>query len=367
MYLIIAILTSFIITFILLPIIIKVSTSIDLLDSPDRRKIHSISTPSLGGVAIFSGFILATLISLPIIELIQLKFILGGAVVIFILGVRDDISSLRAHHKLFAQLFSASLVVILADIRLTGFYGILGIDQMPEWFNIPFSVFVIIALTNAFNLIDGIDGLAGSVGIFILTFFAWFFLMDGQLAFAILSLSLVGALIAFLYFNWYPSKIFMGDTGSMVLGFIVSALAIRFINHAHGAELLSFIEFNAPVAVCVALLILPVYDTIRVFAIRFIQGRNPLDPDRNHLHHGLLRLGMNHSQATVTLLSFNIFILVFALALNSYLQNGELLMVIMISSALICSVVDIMLYQKRFARKAVEVVPEKNLYFPKSA
>lgn len=367
MNLIVALITSFLITFILLPIIIKVSRSIDLLDAPDRRKIHSISTPSLGGIAIYIGFILATLIAIPFAQLVAMKFVLAGTMVIFFLGIRDDISSLQAQHKLFTQLFAAFLVVVLADIRLTGFYGLMGIHELPIWLNVTFTVFVVVILTNSFNLIDGIDGLAGSVGVFILSFLAWFFLKADMLTYALLSLSLIGSLIAFLYFNWNPSKVFMGDTGSLLVGFSITTLIIQFINNAQSVTLFSELQINAPVALAVALLIIPIYDTLRVFVIRFLRGKNPLDPDRNHLHHGLLRLGMSHSQATITLVLFNAYTVVLALFLNQFLLNGELLLILLLSTVSLCSIVDIKLYQKRYSHKVVKVKSDKDVYLSKSA
>lgn len=367
MYLVISILTAFTITFLLLPVVIKVSRSIDLLDIPDNRKIHSISSPSLGGVAIFTGFVLAVLIAVPLTHLVVLKFFLLSLVVIFFLGIRDDISSLQARHKLFIQLFAAFLVAYFTDIRLTGFYGMLGIGIMPDWFNVPFTIFVIVALTNAFNLIDGIDGLASCVAIFIFSFFGWLFLSAGEVSYAIVCLSIVGSLTAFLFYNWYPSKVFMGDTGSLVLGFIIASLAIKFINIAPELSFGGFVNFDSSVGLSIAILILPIFDTLRVFTIRFINGRSPLDPDRNHLHHGLLKLGMNHGSATITLLSLNVFIFALSLILDGFLQNGELVLVILGVALLFGSALDISLYQKKYLGKSIEVVKEKDLYLSKTA
>ncbi|MEQ8554306.1 MAG: MraY family glycosyltransferase [Cyclobacteriaceae bacterium] len=365
MQIVFAILAAFIITFILLPIIIKVSRSIDLLDTPDRRKIHSISTPSLGGIGIFIGFILSVLVIIPVAQLVEIKYFLFGLLIMLMLGVRDDVSSLTAKHKLAIQIFSALMVVYFSDIRLHGFYGIFGIENMPEWFNIPFSIFVIVALTNSFNLIDGIDGLAASTGILILGFFGWAFLAEGQIAFAVVSISVVGALFAFLFFNWYPSKIFMGDTGSLVLGFIVSSLAIKFINVGDGADFV--LPIDSSVGVCVAALILPIFDTLRVFFIRFRNGKNPLDPDRNHLHHGLLKLGMNHAQATTTLLVFNTSILTISLCLNSFLDNGSLLVVTFLIVIVSTMYFEYRLKNVKFFKKEVKVDATPDLYISKSA
>ncbi|MEQ9302801.1 MAG: MraY family glycosyltransferase [Marinoscillum sp.] len=341
------------------------SRSIDLLDAPDRRKIHSISTPSLGGIGIFIGFILSVVVIIPLGQLVEIKYFLFGLIIMLMLGVRDDVSSLAAKHKLAIQIFSALLVVYFSDIRLTGFYGIFGIETMPEWFNIPFSIFVIVALTNSFNLIDGIDGLAASTGILILGFFGWAFLAEGQIAFAVVSISVVGALFAFLFFNWYPSKIFMGDTGSLVLGFTVSSLAIKFINVGDGADFV--LPIDSSVGVCVAALILPIFDTLRVFTIRFRNGKNPLDPDRNHLHHGLLKLGMNHAQATSTLLSFNILILVSALGLNNYMTNGSLLFVTFIFVVVSTFVFEQKLKSVKYFKKESKIGAKPDFYVSKSA
>ena len=363
MQIVLAVLSSFVVTFIVLPIIIKVSRSIDLLDNPDKRKIHSISTPSLGGLAVFLGFCLSVMITVPLADLIAIKFFLFGIIIMVILGIRDDVANMTAKHKLAIQIFSALMVVYFSDIRLEGFYGILGIYDMPLWFDIPFSVFVIVALTNSFNLIDGIDGLAGSVGILILGFLGWAFLAVGELAYAVVCISLVGALFAFLFYNWFPSKVFMGDTGSLSMGFVISSMTIHFISLAEGGGF--ELPIDSSVGVGMSLLILPIYDTLRVFTIRFINGKNPLDPDRNHLHHGLLKLGMNHAQATLTLLSFNAIILAIALLLSVVLQNGELILTITSIIALVTMVFEYKLSKLKYLKKTVS--RDRNLYISKSA
>lgn len=365
MLIVLPIIAAFIITFILLPIIIRVSRSVDLLDMPDRRKIHHVSTPALGGIAIFMGFMFSVAMAVSFSELSSLKFFLFGLTIIFIMGIRDDISSLLAKHKLLTQVFAAFLVVYFTDMRLTGLYGIFGIGELPMWLSVSLSIFVLVGLTNSFNLIDGIDGLAGSVGVLIMTFFGWVFLASGHEAYAILSLSVVGSLAAFLFFNWYPSRIFMGDTGSMVLGFVISALAIKFINIAPGVSL-GLVEISSSVAICVAALILPVFDTLRVFTIRFVNGKNPLDPDRNHLHHGLLKIGLNHAQASISLVSFNLLILLLALMLNETLGNGMLSLLILMTALLPSLLLDYHLHKRHLAKTA-KVLPKADLYVSRSA
>ncbi len=366
MSIIIATVSSFFITLMLLPLVIKVSKSINLLDNPDIRKAHSVSTPVLGGVAILFGFIIALLFSISFVELIQLKYLLFGILVIFFMGIRDDISVLIAKHKLFAQVFAAFLVVQFSDIQLDGFYGIMGVSEMPAWFTFLFSVFVLVALTNSFNLIDGIDGLAGSVGLLILTFFGIVFYLNGDGAFAALSASLAGATFAFLFFNWHPAKIFMGDTGSMLIGFVVSTCAIQFINISPSSYFGIF-EIKATVALAAAALILPIVDTTRVFIIRFWHGQNPLDPDRRHLHHELLRLGFSDRQVTITLLLFNLTVLFGTLSLNSHLGNGVLLLAIGLFCGLLVLGLQLRLIRLRKEKPKSNSGNNSDLYISKSA
>ncbi|GAB4230591.1 MAG: MraY family glycosyltransferase [Ekhidna sp.] len=296
-----AIVTSFLITLTLIPIVIRVSKSVNVLDQPDKRKIHSISTPSLGGVAIFFGFILALLLAVPLAELVLEKYFLGGILIIFLLGVRDDLSSLQAKQKILVQLFSAILVVFFAGIKIEGLNGLFGVNSFPWYFDEIFTLFVIVVMTNAFNLIDGIDGLAGSIAMVISLSFGFLFFISGAYIPSIVSLSVAGAALAFLIYNWYPSKVFMGDTGSMMLGFALTVLLIKYLQIPS-----SMLEQVSPVAIMLSLFILPFYDTLRVFLIRFFSGKHPLSPDRNHIHHVLLKLGLNHGQATISLVTYNV-------------------------------------------------------------
>lgn len=326
MLLLTSVLVALFVTFILLPIIIKMAESINLVDTPDRRKIHHASIPSLGGIGIFGGFILAISIALPLTTVGELKFFLVGIVITFLLGVRDDIASLQAKHKVSVQLLCAFLVVYFSGIKLEGLYGILGIYDLPYGLSEVLSIFVIMALTNSYNLIDGIDGLAGSVALIVLTLFGWIFFQVDQLALATICLSFSGALIAFLFFNWFPAKIFMGDTGSMMLGFVLSVMSILVINKSQGLVLLEVVRIDASVGLVIGALILPIYDTFRVIIIRVSQGISPFFPDRNHIHHALLKLGLNHAKATTALLLLNVLSISLSIALNNVLNNGALIL-----------------------------------------
>jgi UDP-N-acetylmuramyl pentapeptide phosphotransferase/UDP-N-acetylglucosamine-1-phosphate transferase len=340
-----SIVTSFLIAFSALPILIRVAKSIDLLDAPDRRKVHSVSTPSLGGIAIFLGCMVSLAFWVPIAALAEIKFLLLPLFFAFILGVRDDISSLQALDKLTIQVFAALLVVFVADIKFSGLYGLFGLTTLPTGFAEFLSIFVIVGLTNAFNLIDGIDGLAGSIAVLVMGIFGWWFYEIGYSVFAYLSFSFGGATLAFLFFNWSPSKIFMGDTGSLVLGFALSALMIKFIDLNYLLPVRHPLFLQAPIAMSFALLVLPVYDTLRVFIIRFLAGRSPMSPDKNHVHHILLKLGLNHSQSTLVLVGFNASVIILAYLLQP-LGNNWLSLIVLVLAASFGLFLDLRLKRK---------------------
>jgi len=358
MGILLSITAAFLTTMILMPIIIKVFRSIDLLDIPDKRKIHRVSTPSLGGIAIFSGIIFALLLSTSFLDLAAQKYFLGATFLIFLLGVRDDLSSLLAKHKLVIQIFAAVLVVYFGGWKISGLNGLFGVESFPYGLNEVFTIFVIVVMTNSFNLIDGIDGLAGSIALLISLFFGWFFFSSGELLSATISLGIAGAVLGFLLFNWFPSKVFMGDTGSMTLGFMISTLMIQFLSVPIAVS--SGLGITEPVSVCIALLILPVYDTLRVFFIRFYQGKSPLAPDRNHIHHVLLKLGMNHGQGTILLILFNA-IALFASVFFQHLGDTVLILSIFSTTVALGIVLDLKVAKKEAARTAKLISSEVKL------
>ncbi|MFY0608219.1 MAG: undecaprenyl/decaprenyl-phosphate alpha-N-acetylglucosaminyl 1-phosphate transferase [Cyclobacteriaceae bacterium] len=366
MNILIAVLAALFIAFLLLPLIIKVSVSIDLMDNPDLRKNHSVSTPALGGIAIFVGFLFALLLTVNLVELGSIKYFLFGLIIIFVMGLRDDISGLLAKHKLFAQVFAAFLIAQFSELKLTGFYGLAGFNEMPEWFNLLFTIFVVVGLTNSFNLIDGIDGLAGSISALILSFYGIVFYLSGEMVYAAACGSLVGSLVAFLFFNWQPAKIFMGDTGSMILGFSIAAFTIHLLNTVGNKTLYGF-EVGAPVALALFVLIVPIVDTLRVFIIRFWNGNNPLDPDRNHLHHEIKRLGLNDRQTTFLLLAINLCFIVLAILLNGVISNMPLIIGGLVLISVLLFFLEFRLSRIPENLKDQNESPEKHLYISKSA
>lgn len=295
---------SFIITFLAIPVVLQVAEQKKLYDIPDERKVHTRLVASLGGVAIFGGFILASLLSVQGYMNPEFQYFFAAAVVIFFLGLKDDLMILSASKKFAGQIIAASILIHLGGIRLDSMYGLFGVEQLPEGFGLALSYLTIILIINSFNLIDGVDGLAASLGILtMLVFGTYFFAVEYQ-AYALMAFAMGGSLVAFLIFNHHPAKIFMGDSGSLMIGLINSILVIKFINVAHTPFVA--VPLSSSVAIGFAILIVPLLDTLRVFAIRILNGNSPFTPDRNHVHHLLLDRGLSHAAVTFTCVGINV-------------------------------------------------------------
>ena len=319
--------TSLGITFLAIPTLIKIAKAKNLYDEPEERKSHKEPIPTLGGVAIFSGLIFAITFWTKFTLYPELQYIIAALAIVSLLGIKDDISGLSPFKKLMGQVFAAFVLTIWGDIRISSMFGIFGIGELPEIISVLFSVFTILVIINSLNLIDGINGLSGTTGIIAATTFGiWFFLVDPDSQLAIVAFSLIGALAAFLRFNVSPAKIFMGDTGSMSLGLILAVFAIEFIemnNHYSGP----FAIKSAPI-IAMAIILFPLFDLLRSFSIRIAKGKSPFRPDRNHIHHMLIDLGLTHSFATFIINMFSISMIILALLLRdigNYLLGGLLI------------------------------------------
>ena len=333
-----AAITSFVIAFLIVPVIIKYSLRKNLVDIPGRRKIHKKVTPSMGGIAIFIGFFISSIIWLKIEEWGYIKFVLVALFVIFFIGVRDDLVPLRAMVKLMGQIMAASLVIFLFDLRIKTFYGLFGIYELPAIVSYLLTYFTIIVITNSFNLIDGLDGLAGTIAIVaLLAFGIWFFLVDDQI-FSILSFSMLGSIFAFLIFNWEPSEVFMGDTGALVIGMTLAVLSIHFINVNYNLPEMTPIKFNGSVGTAACIIIIPLVDTLRIVILRISKQQSPFRPDKSHVHHAIMRLGMTHSQTTLILAGVQVLYISLAVVFKQfsdiYVLSGLLILSFLLSITL---------------------------------
>jgi UDP-GlcNAc:undecaprenyl-phosphate/decaprenyl-phosphate GlcNAc-1-phosphate transferase len=300
---------AFLVTFYAIPVIMKVAELKKLYDVPDERKIHKQPIPSLGGFGIFVGFAIALLLMLDFTQLAAMQYYFAAFLIIFFLGIKDDIVILSAQKKFIGQLLVAAILMFKAKLLITNMHGFLGVEAIKPTLQYFLTLFTIIVVINAFNLIDGIDGLAGTLGLIASAIFGVFFIMNKDYAYAAISFGLAASILSFLIYNFHPAKIFMGDTGSMLIGVVNTILVIRFIESAPSATNYKLV---ATPALGFAILLLPLLDTLRVFAIRISHGRSPFSPDRNHLHHILLDRGLNHRSITLILAAANIGFVVLA-------------------------------------------------------
>src|SRR5665647_979751 len=277
---------AFLITFFSIPVIIIVAKDKKLFDEPDERKVHKAVIPTLGGLGIFGGFIIATLMGVPPSMASVLQYFIAAVLGIFFLGIKDDILILSATKKFIGQLVAAGIIIKFGGLQITNMDGFLGVHELPHTVSILLSLFTIVVIINSFNLIDGVDGLAGSLGLLTSLIFGIYFYYSGQPLYAIMALSLAGSLVGFLIYNFSPARIFMGDTGSLLIGLINSILVIKFINIA-GSPAVA-LPLEAAPAIGFAILIVPLFDTLRVFTLRILDRRSPFSPDRTHVHHFLL-------------------------------------------------------------------------------
>ena len=301
---IIAGILAFLTTFYAIPIIIRVAEAKKLYDEPDDiRKLHTKPIPSLGGLGIFVGFTLAILLTINFTYTApEFQYYVAGILLIFFVGMKDDILVLSAMKKFLGQVFVAAILIFKANLvidNMGGFLGVYAIDQSASYL---LTLLTIVVIVNAFNLIDGVDGLAGSLGFLTSLVFGIFFFVNGNIPYGILGFAFASSLLAFLIYNFHPAKIFMGDTGSLLIGVVTSILVIKFIQTAGGYTVY---PVAAAPAVGFAIVLLPLMDTLRVFAIRISHGRSPFSPDRNHIHHLLMDKGLNHKMVTFTCLAIS--------------------------------------------------------------
>jgi UDP-GlcNAc:undecaprenyl-phosphate/decaprenyl-phosphate GlcNAc-1-phosphate transferase len=301
---------SFIITFLAIPAIMKVAEEKKLFDLPDARKLHTHTIASLGGVGIFLGFFLSSLLTIQGRERPEMQFCFASGIVVFFLGLKDDILVISAIKKFLGQLAAAAILIHLAGIRIESMHGVFGIQALPEVVSYLLSYITIIVIVNAYNLIDGVDGLAGSLGVLTTSIFGVYFFLSNMPVYSLMAFGMSGSLLAFLVFNFNPAKIFMGDSGSLLLGLVNAILVIKFITVAD--TLGAVVPITSAAAVGFAILVVPLLDTLRVFSIRIAKGRSPFVPDRNHIHHLLMDRGLNHRNVTVACVALNVSFIIMA-------------------------------------------------------
>ncbi len=337
-------LTSFIVSLVSIPSIIKVANEKSLFDKPsEKRKIHTKSTPNLGGVAIFLGFYFSTLMFRALCDSVELSALCAASVLLFFVALKDDLISTAPILRLFFQFLIAFIIVLVGQVY---FYHIPFFGSDGIWaiiINMAVTLIFIVAMINAMNFIDGIDGLAASVSFMIFIIFGGVFYQYGENSYAFISLALAGSTLGFLIFNWNPAKIFMGDIGSMLLGVFMAVFAIKLSNME--PLRLGLIPIKNPTTLALALLIVPIMDMVTVICIRTYLRLSPFNADRRHTHHRLLGLGLSQKGVTLTLVGFN-FLLV-AVSLLTGFMKGVYGSIIILTLAAVFELAVVYLYVKK--------------------
>jgi UDP-GlcNAc:undecaprenyl-phosphate GlcNAc-1-phosphate transferase len=357
-FLILVFITSFFVVLLSTPSLIKVAILKRLFDAPgDTRKLHTRMIPTIGGIMIFAGTVFSYSLWFPsnkIHEGIPLfnavndyRFILSTLLVMFFVGVKDDIIGTAPVKKLVAHVLVGMVLVLMADIRIVSMHGIFGIDVLPYWASVFLSLFTYIVVVNAFNLIDGIDGLAGGVGFIAASAFGGWFAFAGDYAMAALAIALSGSLLGFLFFNFSPAKIFMGDSGSLTIGLIISILAIKLISYDVSAIHNAFVLNVSKPIFAMSVLVYPLIDTLRIFIYRAVQGVSPFSADRNHLHHRLIDIGCSHKKAVLIIYTVNIFMIALTLGLTATLMNANYALLIVAATALFIAQIPFFIKKKK--------------------
>ncbi len=348
--------------------VIYVADQKHLFDEPtESRKIHKTSTPNLGGVAIFATMLGASFLLLPNYHMEGMRYICACALLLFFMGLTDDLVGMNPYKKMGFEVIVALLMTLAADVRITSLQGFMGIGMLPYPVSVGLTTVFILLLINAVNLIDGINCLAGSIGLLNCVIFGLQFWQLREYAYVFICVTMCGCLAGFLYHNRTPARIFMGDTGSLFLGFVLSLLSIRFveINATTPHTLLTSPTAGSGIAVALSLLIIPIYDTLRVFFLRIKKGKSPFHADRNHIHHLLLDLGLSHMQATSTLVLVNI--AAFGIALATIRLSLEFQLLFLLAFVLVMNRILVMALSRQRARSGKEkpaftttVVPASN-------
>lgn len=340
--------TSFVITYVATPSIIRVAHQKQLFDKPNKRKVHASEIPNLGGLAIFAGCIISMTIWINFVHN-EFQYFVTACIIILFIGLKDDILVIAPLTKMLGQAVAAFVLVIGGNVRITNLYGLFGIYDINFYLSIFLSFFIILMIVNSYNFIDGIDGLAASIGVLNAAIIGGLFFMINRIEYCILSVALIGSLIAFLRFNLSKGeqKIFMGDTGSLLLGTLIAVLAIRF-SELNLADNNPYFIHSAP-AVLFGILVIPLFDLTRVFYIRVVLKRAPSRPDNYHIHHMLIRLGLKHIQATFTLVGINSIFIIFVIVFR---KNGILrLTLIIFLFGMILSYIPSFIYQRKRIKK----------------
>ena len=314
LFIFLAFILSIIFSMLIIPRILIVALKKRLFDTPDERKVHQGAIPRLGGISFAPTILFSIAFATSLFYIVhpsgyqmpegwmayivpEFYLLVCGIILLYLTGIKDDLVGMRYTTKFVIQLLAATLLP-LSGLWLNNFYGLFGVYELPSWVGIPLTIIVIIFITNAINLIDGIDGLASGLSGSALLILGSLFLLNKMWIYAMLSFATLGVLIPFFYYNVFGvaehgRKIFMGDTGSLTLGYILSFLAIRY--SAYNPSIAHY--SNGAIVIAFSTLIVPMFDVIRVMIVRMRNRKGLFSPDRNHIHHKFLNMGFSAHKA----------------------------------------------------------------------
>lgn len=296
------------------PAVVRLAGRFNWFDPPGKNKLHTQQVSKLGGFAIFGGVMFSVLLFVDSSLFQEFKFSLGGFILLFLAGFLDDINPMTPWQKFLVQLMAAIIIAVPGKVHLLSFYGFLGVNEIPYEMAVLASIFLLLAITNAYSIIDGVDLLATLIGVVVMFILAVWLTVTKQFNAAMIAMAFSGSLAAFAWFNRPPALIFMGDSGTMPTGMAIAVLLLKAISVA-GVYTGKFAVSNPPVW-AFGLLALPLFDMIRVFTLRIISGHSPFYGDRSHLHHRMLSNGWSHRQTSFLISGTGVLIFGFVFLIN---------------------------------------------------
>ena len=343
-----------------MPSLIKVAKLKNLVDKPtEERKMHRWSIPTLGGVVIFGAIVFSYSLWFPKDYdhipgmLINFKFLLASLIVLFFIGVKDDIIGTAPLKKLIGHIIVGFILVVMADIRIESIHGVFGINEpLDLWQSYLLSIFVYIVVINAINLIDGLDGLAVLVSLISSLIFGVLFFSSGNIPLSLLAVVLSGTMLGFAVFNFSPARVFMGDAGSLSIGAIFCVLVINCINEDYALSSEWIKQLNKPV-LTMSIMAYPLMDTLRVFILRVFRGISPFKADKNHIHHYFERTGIGHAKTSLIIFVFCLFVVCCQVVFQTQLNvvNPTLILILQILLASILMLVIYLIVKKTSNRR----------------
>lgn len=310
MYIFIVFNFSLFLTIGLIPVIKHIALKMNIVDEPDERKVHKRPMPRSGGLAMALGAIVPVMLWVPIDA--SMRAVLMGCALIVVFGMLDDIRNLKYTYKLMAQIAGAMVIIFLGNIRIYYLGNLVPTDFiLPLFFSIVLTLLFIVGVTNAINLSDGLDGLAGGISMLSFVSIGFMAYQAGNMNLAVMSAAVVGATLGFLRYNTYPAVVFMGDAGSQMLGFLCAVFTLMLT------------QWDTPYSQITPLFLIgfPILDTLTVMVERIANGVSPFKPDKNHFHHKLMKLGLYHSESVFVIYIFQALFIYFAFSLRFY-SNG---------------------------------------------